>query len=496
MKKKAHPFLSVTILLFPILLFGGLLLFWYFRTVYYHSGQIRQDDITALSTEDYECLLLFMYPTEPFDPETFSYYRGISTLKANHRFETISDISNYLGAALDTNQQLSNVYIGLDASAISAQYFFHASLYYKEYQKKLLPMISSHPQITFEILLPYYPLNYWEHLSGKRRTELINSYRNFVNIFSEYSNVTIYFLGFEEWLIGNPGNYDASNFCSPDITDFLLALTFRDDYYHLTTDNMEQRFAVLESLAANHATQANPSLSLDLSGYDIIFFGDSVIGNYTNSLSIPGVVQGISGAHAFNMGQGGTSAVMSRDPSIASLNTIVDAFLAKDAGTLDPSKQPYIGLQAYLEYMVSQNANEDTRTCFVIGYGLNDYFCGEMVASEDPLDIYTYKGSLRSAVAKLQKAYPDSMVLLMAPNFCSYFKDGLELRSDVGGQLTDYVDAVLELSEELEVHCLDNYHNLGINATNHGEYLADGCHPNERGRYLIGQHILQAIQNQ
>lgn len=490
MKKMSRPFFVGIILLLPILLFCGLCLFGYFRTVYYHSDQTRKNDIAALASGDYECLLLSMYPTASFASETFSYYRGISTIKAEHRFETISDISNYLSTALDTNQQLTNIYIGLDASAISAQYYFHASLYHKEYQKKLLPIISANPQISFEILLPYYSCDYWNTLSDSRQAEWINSYRNFVNIFSEYSNVTIYFLGFEEWLICNPGNYDAPDSCNSDITSFLLALTFRDNHYQLTTDNMEQRFSALESVIAN------PSPFLDLSDYNIVFFGDSVIGNYTNNLSIPGVVQALSGAHTFNIGLGGSSATMDQDPSQASLNTIVDAFLAKDKDSLDPDEQPYMGLQTYLEYMVSESTKENMRTCFVINYGLNDYFWGERIASENPFDIYTYKGSLRSAVTKLQKTYPDSIILLTTPNFCTYFKNGTELQSNVGGQLTDYADAVLELSEELGVCCLDNYHNLGINATNHGEYLADGCHPNEKGRYLIGQHILQAIQNQ
>lgn len=500
MKKHPRLFLLGTIIVLIITLFCGLLLFWYFRTIHYHSDQIRKNDIAALTIGEYDCLLLSMYPTEAFDSEDFVYYRGLSTLKANHRFETISDISDYLHTALDTEQQFTNIYIGLDASAISAQYNFHTSLYYKEYQKKLLSIISANPQITFEFLLPYYSLNYWNTLSDGRQREFITAYQNFINIFSGQPNVTIYFLGYEEWLICNPGNYDAFNSCSPDITSFLLALTFRDDHYKLTPDNMEQHFAALESLMANHSHQADAPeggkenlSSPDLSNYDIIFFGDSVIGNYTNSLSIPGVIQGLSGAHTFNMGNGGTCATMGQDSSTINLNTIVDAFLAGDKEAFDPSTQPYIGLQAYLEYTASKNISEDTRTCFVINYGLNDFFSGQAISSENPFDVYTYKGSLRAAVTKLQKAYPDSMIILMTPNFCSYFDNGMQPQSEKGGQLTDYVNAILELSEELGLCCVDNYNNLGINATNHAEYLLDGCHPNELERYRIGQHILQVL---
>lgn len=495
MKKQQRPLLWIAILAAPVFLFGAMLLFAYFRTIYYHSDQARRDDVAALFAGEYECLLLSMYPTEPFDAEPFAYFRGISTLKANHRFETINDISSYLEAALDAKQPLSTVYIGFDAAAVGSQYYFHASLYYKECQRRLLPLIASNPQISFELLLPYDSFNGWVSMSEKLQAESINACRNFVNIFSQYENVSLFFLGYEEWLICNPANYTAPDSCSPDITTFLLALTFGGDHYRLTPDNMEERFAALQDLIASRCGQTDPLPSLDLSGYDVVFFGDSVIGNYTGSLSIPGVVQGLGNAHAFNVAQGGTSATMDKDPSDASLNTVLDAFLAKDAAALDPEKQAYMGLGDYLEHLAPGSPCENAKLCFVLGYGLNDYFSGQRIASENPLDIYTYKGSIRCAVAKLQKAYPDSIILLMTPNFCSYFRNGTDFMSDVGGQLADYADAVLELSKELGVRCLDNYRDLGINAQNHVQYLADGCHPNERGRYLIGRRILQALQN-
>ena len=61
--------------------------------------------------------------------------------------------------------------------------------------------------------------------------------------------------------------------------------------------------------------------------------------------------------------------------------------------------------------------------------------------------------------------------------------------------MEDYTDAVIALSKELDVELLDNYHELGINAENHFTYLADGCHPNETGRFMIGQRIALKLNN-
>lgn len=489
------------VMLLGAALLCGLLLFWYFRTVRYHSDQARRNDIRALAQEEYNGLFLSMFPAEPFNAENFSYYRGIPTLKACHRFETLADIGDYLRTALDGGQEITSIYIGLDAPAIAGQYGFHASLYHREYQKQLLQLVSANPQTTFEILLPYYSLAYWDSLSADRRAEYINSYRNLVNIFIGQPNVAIYFLGHEEWLVANPGNYDAPDSCNPSVTSALLLMTFQDDEDNgcaLTPDNMEERFAALEALIASRAGKGeHPFSPPDLSSCEIIFFGDSVIGNFTDSLSIPGVVQGLSGAHTFNLGRGGSHAIMNQDSSFPSLNTIVDALLAKNAELLAPDNdQPYAGLLEYLENTASEDAGTNVKTCFVINYGLNDFFSGSPIDSEDPWDICTYKGSLRTAVAKLREAYPDSMVILDTPNFCTYFGNGTQPQGEQGGKMTDYVNAVQEICDELGVYCVDNYNNLGINAKNQEEYLVDGCHPNELGRYLIAQHILQAIESE
>lgn len=473
-----------------------ILIFGYLRTAHYHSDQSRKEDILALQSQDYNGLLLSMYAPERFDPKDFAYFRGIPTLRAEHRFETLTDMGDYLRTALDSGQEITSVYLGLDPTIIGEQYGFHASLYHREYKKQLLDLISANPQISFEILLPYYSLDYWQGLSGDRQEAYLTCYQNFVNIFAGQPNLTIYFLGYEEWLIANPGNYDAYNSCNPSVTSNLLALTFKDTYYELTPANMEERLTALKSLIAGDSSgfadlSAPPAL-YDFSEYEFVFFGDSVIGNFTDSLSVPGVVEGCGNARTYNLAQGGTSAAMAEDPSSQSLNTIVDAFLQKDPSALAPDSQPFLGLT---EYAADHDSDSRTRLCFVINYGLNDYFLGYPVTSKDPQDVYTYKGSIFTAVNKLKTAYPDSTILLLSPNFCSYHGNGTTPQSDRGGILTDYVTAVEELSEELQTGYVDSYHDLGIHARNYAAYLSDGCHPNELGRFRMGQLILKTFDD-
>jgi lysophospholipase L1-like esterase len=95
----------------------------------------------------------------------------------------------------------------------------------------------------------------------------------------------------------------------------------------------------------------------------------------------------------------------------------------------------------------------------------------------------------------LTEAYPDCRIILTTPTFCSYYEDGSEMQSEQGGKLADYVNAVIQTASELGVECMDNYSKLGIEASNYTDYLSDGCHPNEAGRYLIGIKILMYLQH-
>ena len=112
------------------------------------------------------------------------------------------------------------------------------------------------------------------------------------------------------------------------------------------------------------------------------------------------------------------------------------------------------------------------------------------------MDITTYQGALRAGIKKLQEAYPETQILLMTPNFTTYSECGKVQISEVGGVLEEYVEAVLSLAEECEVNVLDNYHELPITLENWKKYLADGCHLNERGRFLVGKRIAQKLKTE
>ena len=142
----------------------------------------------------------------------------------------------------------------------------------------------------------------------------------------------------------------------------------------------------------------------------------------------------------------------------------------------------------------AQEEHDDRKLCFVIYFGLNDYFGGHPVSNpEDAFDVTTYAGALRVGIDKLQTAYPDAEILLMTPNFITTFANGTEPMSEKGGTLIEYVDTAIEIANEYNVPCVNSYVDLGINEANASAFLADGTHLNETGRFLLAKQIMERI---
>ena len=92
----------------------------------------------------------------------------------------------------------------------------------------------------------------------------------------------------------------------------------------------------------------------------------------------------------------------------------------------------------------------------------------------------------------LKNAYPSCEVVLMTPNYISLNNHGTS--AEYGVVYEDFVDVVLGLSKELDLKCIDVYHDLGIKKENVEIYLDDECHPNEYGRLAFGKLITKHLE--
>lgn len=478
-----------------ILLAGSIILFcitvaliclssFVYRVHHVPSDVTRDADIATLSQGDYEAVILSMYTPESFSADEFGYFMGMASVQAFHPFVNLADIGDYLKRSFSSNDNLSIVYIGLDSFAISRLYGHHTSLYARDYEKYLTEYVQEHNNVEFKFLIPAYSMEYMRSLSDNEYTELIHSYRNLVNLYIIYDNVDIYYMGHEEWLIANSGNYVSPvNYTAPVLRK-TVAYTLQNDRYALTSDNMEERFDKMTELV-----QDTSITYPDLSEWCMVFFGDSVFEYNAGSRSVPGIVEGMSGAQVYNCSQGGIPAT--EDPRASlSFNRMVKRFLEQDISGLDDTPNFQLGLTDYI-----QGNHEGKRYCFVLNFGLNDYFGGHPVEnSADGFDVGTYAGAMRTGISTLKEAYPEAVIILMTPTYTSVFSGGTGVGGDRGGVLTDYVEAAVDVARDMNVICLNNYSDSGINADTYGIYLADGTHPNETGALLLGRRVMDEMK--
>lgn len=443
-----------------------------------YGSSIPREELLRFSRGSYDSVFLSMHSASAYSPEDFATYHALSTLISSHEIRDMEELRRYMDTIFSSGNTLGNLFLLLDPEMIWDSCGRDDSRWDRELRRGLFSFAAAHPDISFDILLPYPSLAYW---MGREQTELedtLTVYHSFIEDAYEYANIRTFYMGFEDWMLGNPGNY-VSDFDVNDVIARKIFLTcFCDQEYQITPVNDQILFDRLRELTARE--RANPAVYPDLSDRCLVFFGDSVIAHSEGSYSIPGYVTGLSGAAVYNCAVGGSSA-SADSPDTGDFPNTITSFLA-DYCTEENGAWHFTPAGADLS---------GKKLCFLINYGLNDYFKGVPVENpEDPFDITTYAGGLRSCLKEYMALFPGADFIVMTPTFTNYYSNGSEHKSDVGGSLTDYVNAAGAVAGELGIYCIDNYHDLRIDESNIFDYSADGTHPNENGRMLIARHII------
>lgn len=453
--------------------------------VFVGSGRLQMiRDLRRLSVSSYDGVFLSMYDISTYSEEDFAAYLGVPTIKAGYTIEKWDDLSRYLTKIFSSQNTVSCICLGLDPMVLWQDSDKDEDKWAEDMEHYLTPCITAHPDVRFEIMLPASSLQYWTELEPDQMSERLETFYLLIEDMADYENVTVYFMGGEQWLIANPGNYLKNGHTNADVSKKMFLHVFCDHDYRITPVNAS---VLVERLTSQvEKERKSPTEYPDLSRWCMVFFGDSVLAYHQGSYSIPGVVGSLSGAQVYNCGEGGIAA--SGNPAAGlNFNSMVDRFLTENTVGLSEKSNFALGLKDF-----AQEKHKGKKYCFVIAYGLNDYFSGHPVENpEDPYDVETYAGALRTGIRTLQVSYPDADILVLAPTYTASFSGGTEINSDKGGVLTDYVDAALRVAQETGAYCMNNYTDSGINADNHEQYLADQTHPNEMGAFLIGVKIIE-----
>lgn len=425
----------------------------------YDPGK-RSSDLGRLQQESYQGIFLSMSAPEAFPEDIYPTYMGYDVVRGSHRIASFSDLSDYLETAFSSGNDVTHVFLVLDPlslwnGSLHSDARFSASL-----DEDLLSYVDTYAGAEFTVIFSAPSLEYWQaHVNGDLDT-YCNVFRVLASPLSARENVTLCFPGQEEWLISNPDAYDTPTELTAEAARsvMLLVLSGSLQYRSAENDNSLDHFYTLVQDAMN-----SPTDYPDLSDCELVFFGDSVMGNYHDFASIPGVIHALTGATVHNLAIGGSSATRSTDDDNSFPNVVQDF--------LDHNTEELSG---------------DKKLCFLINYGLNDYFGGF------PID--DYQNGLRTGIRVLQESYPDARIMVISSNYILSFEKGMARIGDEGNVLEDYIAAAEETAAAENVDFLNINDALQWDEHNAAEYLVDSIHPNEEGRFLFGVEVIRALQ--
>lgn len=439
--------------------------------------------LSALKSGEYEAVFLSMYSLEHYEEEDFRTYRGLTTLKVEPELCNAMELLGILEELFSGGTSPERIYLGIDPVKLEQHLRWEEEL---DWQETIAAFIQEHEEVQWELLLSYPSLAEWQRLSENEQQQAIAGYGRAMDALASLENLLLFYVGGQEWLICNQSNYTGDGILNSSVTLNILLNVFCDRNFLVTEDNRE---AMLEELAESLDIWRTKSSYVKVGeGDTLVFLGDSVIGNYSDSLSIPGVVENFTGARCINCGYGGISL------SAGSFNIVgadvVSALCNGNQIEIPEGKPACSGIREF-----RQSGAINGRLVFFLNYGINDYLLGHPVESSDSHEVTTYAGAMRTVIEQLQEAYPDAEIVVMTPSFIKYNDNGTWITGDTGGGLAEYVEAAIEVAEEYGLLYMNNYTDMEAYIAKKNVLSADGIHPNERGRFYIGMRICEILNN-
>lgn len=245
----------------------------------------------------------------------------------------------------------------------------------------------------------------------------------------------------------------------------------------------------------------------------VLFLGDSIMGQCRDETSIPWLVAERMGVSVVNGDFGGTTmSLQNREARDAyywdglSFSRLAGAAAAQDFGGQQTIRtKNYVTMHFGDVVDELDRVNLSSVSTLVVCYGMNDYTTGSPIRNpENPTDAYTVEGAMRTGIGHLQQRYPKLRIVFVSPTYCWWFTDRegsvvdfCENHDFGGGHLEEYVEAQRRVARECGVEFLDLYHDFYPNERleDWRMYTEDGIHPNEAGRKKIAAALAEYLQN-
>lgn len=229
----------------------------------------------------------------------------------------------------------------------------------------------------------------------------------------------------------------------------------------------------------------------------IVNLGDSIFGNNNSITSISNLIAYNMGNTVYNCAFGGTRMVARGSTDTGydkfDFSTLINSIVSGDFSEQENAINSYSLPSLYRDRLNTLKAVDFNKVKIItLNHGTNDYTSSITPSS--------FKEKYKETVGKLQTAFPNINVVLITPTWRCWlnndgsFKEDGTTRLYSNYTLYDYVDAVKDVSKEMNVSLIDLY-NIGINKYNWSNFFSesDTTHQNENGRRKIADVISRSL---
>lgn len=430
-------------------------------------------------------IIAYMYESGATD-KLFSEFFDTDVCMAPKVISSVRMFSSYLS---DLDESFGDDYppyilLGIDPYASFLQSCSNKKLY-MENLSFIREVSEAHPYCMFLVQYPDDSALFWNNLSGDDLDNARYAYINPVREFYDIINVRFLYHSVDEWVL-YPQCLREGDHLTTRVEDNLLALDISSLSRTLRADTVGD---VLDRVIADSKEYNGVYESYaDLRDKKVFFLGDSVFGNFRDETAISTFFADMTGASVYNTSLGGVSAVSVADDS-TEIGTAF-AFLTKDADKdafdrIFPSYEPH---DTFIRAEADLSGTDGEDCIFIVEYGLNDYLGAQRV--ED------YSAAMEHIILTLKSKYPSGQVLVLAPGYISKYSLGDYIFDEGGSMLREYRDETVAVSEKTGTPCINLMDIPGFSQENCDDFiLPDGIHYNEKGRYMIAQHLARYLKD-
>lgn len=250
-------------------------------------------------------------------------------------------------------------------------------------------------------------------------------------------------------------------------------------------------------------------VSQDISS--IVFFGNSAFADDRGSKdNLVSIIAGETGADVYNCSIAG-SYLSSQNYSFEADSDPMDAYSFYWLATLMTTRanSDYFSraseslgedtpAEANEVYELLTTVDFSTVDAAVIMYDASDYLIGRyMYNDQNFTDITCFTGNLEAGIELIKEYYPNMRIIVMSPTYAYAVVDGKYVSSDmysIGNLdvLSTYAIKECESSSRQGVTFVDNLYGT-ITEDNANEYLSDNLHLNQKGRRLVADRLIYAL---